>query len=312
MEFFKLPGTNSNLSRFIVGTVQLGKTYGIDTLGKPTREKSIKILEYAVKNGINVFDTAPDYGDSEKIIGYFLRKFGRENKFISTKLEKLPEEAWKNKDILSYKIRKEFDLSCKRLGVDKINIYLIHFTSEAFRDKGKVLDILDDIKAEGRIDLVGVSIYTEEEFRKCMEDERIGAVQLPFNALDRRLTKSGLLAEAKKRNLVMFARSIYLQGLLLMEPERIPSFLSEAISFIKELRKIARFSGHSIKELCIKYALSINSISFIVVGINSLDQLKENINIFNSKPLDKEVIKAINEIPIPSNYILNPGKWKSL
>lgn len=97
-----------------------------------------------------------------------------------------------------------------------------------------------------------------------------------------------------------------------MEPERIPKHLGEAVKFIEELRRIARISGRSIKELCLKYVLFINGIDSIVVGINSIEQIKENIKVFDSRPLKKETIKAIDRIPIPPEYILNPGMWGEL
>lgn len=222
------------------------------------------------------------------------------------------KNIWENKEIISKKIREDFNLSCRKLGLNKIPIYLVHHAPSAFRNNGVVLDVLTEIEREGKIGFVGVSIYTGDELKKCIEDERVEVVQIPFNILDRRLSVSGLLEMAKKRGLAVFARSTYLQGLLLMEPERIPKHLGEAVKFIEELRRIVRISGRSIKELCLKYVLFVNGIDSIVVGINSIEQIKENIKVFDSKPLKKETIKAIDRIPIPPEYILNPGMWGEL
>lgn len=314
MNYFTIKDKNYRLSQFTVGTVQIGKTYGIDTLGKPSDEEARSILKYALDNGINVFDTAPDYGDSEEIIGNFLSNYHRSDIYVVTKLNChfYDKNIWENKEIISKKIREDFNLSCKKLGLNKIPIYLVHSAHSAFRNNGVVLDILTEIKHEGKIGSVGVSIYTGDELKKCIEDERVEVVQIPFNILDRRLSVSGLLEMAKKRGLAVFARSTYLQGLLLMEPERIPKHLGEAVKFIEELRRIARISGRSIKELCLKYVLFVNGIDSIVVGINSIEQIKENIKVFDSKPLKKETIKAIDRIPIPPEYILNPGMWGEL
>ncbi|MCD4669113.1 MAG: hypothetical protein K8S14_01565, partial [Actinomycetia bacterium] len=57
------------------------------------------------------------------------------------------------------------------------------------------------------------------------------------------------------------------------------------------------------------YVLSVNGIDSIVVGINSVEQIKENIKVFDSGPLDKEIIEAVDKIPVPSEDILNPGNW---
>jgi aryl-alcohol dehydrogenase-like predicted oxidoreductase len=314
MDYFKIKDKNYKLSRFTIGTVQLGKTYGIDTLGKPSDKEAQSILKYGLDNGINVFDTAPDYGDSEEIIGKFLSSCPKHDICVATKLDchYYDKDIWENKEIISSKIREDFNLSCRKLGLDKIPAYLVHHAPSAFKNNAVVLDALNKIKCEGKIGSIGVSLYTGDELKRCTEDKRVETVQIPFNILDRRLAVSGLLGRAKKRGLIVFARSTYLQGLLLMEPERIPEHLSEAVSPIKELRRIAKESSRSIKELCLKYVLSLSEIDSIVVGINSIEQIEENIKIFDSKPLDKEVIEAINKIPIPPEDILNPGNWDKL
>lgn len=314
MDYFTVTGKNYKLSRFAVGTVQLGKTYGIDTLGKPSKKESISILKFALENGINIFDTAPSYGESEQILGEFMNDFGKESTYIVTKLDSqcFSEKIWEDKNGFSNKVREEFDLSCKKLGLDKIPIYLIHNARDAFRDNNLLINELSAFKNEGKIDFIGVSLYTGDELKKCMEDKRVDVVQIPFNVLDRRLVKSGLLEKAKERNLIVFARSTYLQGLLLMKPERIPKHLFEIVKYIKELREIAKSVNRSMKELCIKYVLSVGGISSVVVGINSLKQLEENIKTFNSMPLGKDVIEAIDEMPIPPDYILDPRMWSML
>lgn len=314
MDYFKIKDNNYNLSRFTIGTVQLGKTYGIDTLGKPSDEEAQSILKYSMDNGINVFDTAPDYGDSEKIIGKFLSSHPKPDTCVVTKLDchYYDKDIWENKEIISRKIREDFNLSCRKLGLDKLPVYLVHHAPAAFKNDGIVLDVLNEIKSEGKIGSAGVSLYTGDELKRCIDDRRVGVVQIPFNILDRRLAVSGLLDMAKKRGLAVFARSTYLQGLLLMEPERIPEHLNEAVGPVKELRSIAEKSGRSIKELCLKYVLSLSGIDSIVVGINSIEQIRENIKVFDSGPLDKEIIEAVDRIPIPPEDILNPGNWNRL
>jgi aryl-alcohol dehydrogenase-like predicted oxidoreductase len=314
MEYFRIKDNNYKVSRFTVGTVQLGKTYGIDTLGKPSDKEAQSILKYALDNGINVFDTAPGYGDSEEIMGKFLHSYPNSDIYVGTKLDchYYDKNIWENKKIISRKIREDLNLSCRKLGLDKIPVYFIHLASAAFKNDGVVLDVLTRIKYEGKIGAIGVSLYTGDELKRCIDDKRVEAVQIPFNILDRRLSVSGLLEKAKKRGLTVFARSTYLQGLLLMEFERIPEYLNEVTGPIKELRRIAKESNRSFKELCLKYVLSLSGINAIVVGINSIEQIKENIKIFNSEPLEKGIIEAIDRIPIPPESILDPSKWNRL
>ncbi len=310
MDYFKIKDNDHKFSRFTIGTVQIGTTYGIDTLGKPSDKEAQSILKYSVDNGINVFDTGLDYGDSEELIGKFLSSHPKSDTSVVTKLEcHYDKDIWEKKEIISGKIREDFNLSRKKLGLDKIPVYLVHNAPAAFKNDGIVLDVLTEIKSEGKIGSVGVSLYTGDELKRCIDDRRVEAVQIPFNILDRRLAASGLLDMAGNKGLPVFARSTYLQGLLLMEPERIPKYLNEAVGPVKELRSIAQESGRNVKELCLKYVLSVNGIDSIVVGINSVEQIKENIKVFDSGPLDKEIIEAVDKIPVPSEDILNPGNW---
>jgi aryl-alcohol dehydrogenase-like predicted oxidoreductase len=304
---------NYKLSRFTLGTAQLGISYGeeIDNIGKPSYKEAHSILKFALDNGINVFDTAPDYGDSEEIIGKFLSSYPKPDIYVSTKLEchHYGQDIWKNKEIFSKRIREDFNLSCTKLSLDKIPIYLVHDASLAFRNNGVVLEILNKIKNEGRIGYLGVSLQTGEELKKCIEDERVEVVQIPFNILNRRFAESGLIDMARKRGIVVFSRNTYLKGLLCTEPERIPKCLNEAVAPVNELNKIAKENNLSIKELCMKYVLSLSGIDSIVIGVKTVEQIKENIKILESEPLEKEIIEAIDKIKVSSEYILNPWDW---
>lgn len=75
-----------------------------------------------------------------------------------------------------------------------------------------VLDVLTEIKHEEKIGSVGVSIYTDDELKKCIEDERVEVVQVPFNLLDRRLSVLGLLEMAKKRGWQFLSGALICRG----------------------------------------------------------------------------------------------------
>ncbi|MCD4670367.1 MAG: aldo/keto reductase, partial [Actinomycetia bacterium] len=104
MDYFKIKDNDHKFSRFTIGTVQIGTTYGIDTLGKPSDKEAQSILKYSVDNGINVFDTGLDYGDSEELIGKFLSSHPKSDTGVVTKLECHYDKAiWEKKEIISGK-----------------------------------------------------------------------------------------------------------------------------------------------------------------------------------------------------------------
>jgi len=111
-------------SKLILGTVQLGSDYGIaNKEGRPSEKEAFEIMKYAVENGINYFDTAYSYGNSEIIIGKFLNVYKNyKNKInIITKIPSLKKEKLKEKDINDC-----FFESLHRLEQKSLYCYMIH------------------------------------------------------------------------------------------------------------------------------------------------------------------------------------------
>lgn len=293
-------------NRIIMGTVQLGLDYGVNTIGQPTEDETFKMLRYALDNGLNSVDTAPVYGESETRIGKFIKETKAQNICVTTKLEaqSFPDETWDDEDALCQKVREEFNCSCRNLNLKRIPVYILHFADQSFRNDGIILKELVKMKKEGYIEYIGTSLYTGEELEKCIDDKTIDLVQIPFSILDRRLLESGLLSRAKKRGLMVFARSIYLQGLVFMPPTLIPIRLGRAKKALDGLRQLADSHNMSISELCLRYVLSISEISSAVIGMESLKQLKENIKIASLGLLDRYILKDIEKLrQMPSDLI---------
>ena len=297
------------ISKLTLGTAQLGFDYGINSSGQPTESESFQILKYAFANGISSIDTAPNYGNSERMIGEFIKKIDARKAFIITKLDAqdFPNEIWKDKKALSQKVERMLYLSWTNLRLARISAYILHFADQAFRDGGVVLDILVELKKKGFINLIGTSLYTGEELERCIDDKRIDVVQLPFSILDRRLLESGLLRKASERGLIIFARSIFLQGLVFMQ--QIPVQLSNAQMTISGLYQLAAICDMSVNELCLRYVLSIDEVSSVVVGVDNLKQLKNNIAIASLGPLDKDILKRIEGFPQMPAELIDIRSW---
>ncbi len=298
------------ISKITLGTAQLGFNYGINNFqGQPTEEETYKILKYAFSNGINSIDTSPNYGNSERIIGKFLDKHLSWKITLITKLEaqNFPEKIWDDKKILRQRIEREFRLSCRNLNLKRIVIYMLHFADQAFKNNGIILDELMKLKKKGYVYHIGTSLYIGKELERCIDDKRIDVVQIPFSILDRRLLESGLLSKAGKRGLIIFARSVFLQGLVFMD--RLPVKLWNAREVIRKLYRLAYICDMSINELCLRYVLSVNEISSVVIGIDSLKQLKENIRIASLGSLDKNIMKEIEKLPQMPADLIDIRSW---
>lgn len=302
----------SRISKITLGTAQLGLHYGINSVGQPTEDEAFEILKYAFANGLRAIDTSPIYGDSEKRIGKFIKEISNQEIFVITKLEaqEFPEEIWDNRKTLSKRIDKEFKLSRINLNLRRIPVYILHYAEQAFKNNGMVLDKLVEMRKRGYIRFTGTSLYTGEELERCIDDERIDVVQIPFSILDRRLMESGLLNKAYKKGLIIFARSVFLQGLVFMD--RLPIGLSNARETISGLHYLTNRYDMSIAELCLRYALSVNEISSVVVGADSLKQMKENIEsikIASLSPFRKDILKEIGKLSQMPNELIDIRSW---
>ncbi|MBQ9500596.1 MAG: aldo/keto reductase [Lentisphaeria bacterium] len=277
-------------SKVMLGTVQFGMKYGVaNTSGKPSYEAVRGILKEAFDNGITALDTAPEYGDSEDVIGRALAELGLAGRFrIVTKIPMLPQEG----DQESF-IRESLQSSMKRLGVEVIDGALFHKESDGVR-----LDLLKKMKDEGLIRCAGVSLNT----LACRDGgQDADCLQVPCNMLDHRFDHC--FGKAGRH---CFVRGAYLQGMLLMPEEKI--FIPE----IREKRRRLEALGMPMAELSLRYLFAKPGENSILTGVENLDQLRENIRIARMAPLSQSEIAEVEKIVLPplDEMLVSPWMWK--
>ena len=286
------------MSKIILGTVQFGLDYGINnTLGKIPIEEIHQILDFAYSKGISTLDTASGYGDSEKIIGTYLSKNPNKRFEIITK-------------IYSSEISLEEQLndSLRKLKLNKIEVLMLHsfelyqklrsqITAFCQKNKGKYFNEL------------GVSVYTNDEIEAIISDPNINRIQSPFNLLDNEMKRGEKYAEIKSNGKVVDTRSVFLQGLFFKDTNTLPVILEPLREPLEKLKRIAASESLSMEELAMAYALSMNFIDNVLIGVDSLDQLKKNMNVL-SNSISKELVEEINSISIQNTNLLNPSLWK--
>ena len=300
------------LSPITLGTAQMGSNYGIaNTLGKPDIPTANLILKTAIKAGINTFDTAPDYGNSEEIIGKFLSENNISTANIITKIPKIT--ASQNFTFIEFynSIKMQVLNSMKKLNVKQIPICLLHSAGDMKKFDGVISKCLFKIKNEGLIKKIGVSVYEPSEIKEFLDIGVFDVIQLPINIFDLRLIKNQFLNELIENNVIVFARSIFLQGLLFLEPNKLPLHLSLASKYLKTLNEISNNLGISIAELAVTFVRDLPGIDSLVLGVESVDQLNHNRRLIQSPPMDdktKEII--LNEFSMIPDNLINPALWK--
>jgi aryl-alcohol dehydrogenase-like predicted oxidoreductase len=290
------------VKKLVLGTAQLGLDYGIGNLaGKPSKESALSMLDYACENGVKIFDTAKAYGLAEELLGEFLQnRPDRENIKIITKINPDKPEG----------IIKCFEDSLKKIKTDCIDGCLFHNPSD-IRSK-KMLGFLEDLKKKGLVKNVGVSIYSPEDAILAAELEEIDYIQIPYNIFDQRLEKNNFFQLAKKNKKKVFARSIFLQGVLLLPEERMPDYLEGAKEPINRLDKILREYNLSRIQACLFFVVNNENIDYIVFGAEDIGQINEIIYLCRKECIAfekcyKDLMGGFDDVNLK---IISPNLWK--
>lgn len=287
--------------KLALGTVQFGLNYGISNQsGQISKSEGLDILEYARKADLDTLDTAIGYGNSEKSLG----NIGLDGWHIITKLPEIPNSC---SDIEKW-IFESVNAALCRLKVKKLYGLLLHRPMQLMDRNGEtIFNSLKKLKYEGLVKKIGISIYDTTELDVLCEKFQFDIVQAPFNVLDGRLIDTGWLSRFDKLNIELHVRSVYLQGLLLMKPEERPEKFNRWSSIWRTYDKWILKNKMDPIQACLKYALSFKEINKVIIGVDSLAQLKEAI-----KAADGVFPEKFNTLRTDDVNLLNPAHWDSL
>lgn len=278
-----------------IGTVQFGLNYGISNNdGQTSIDEVKKIFEIAQNSNINFIDTAYLYGNSEEIIGKALPE---NNSFkIITKTAK---------DLTDKIVVENLKESLNRLNQKNIYGLMLHNADDLINDDGQIIDKLNELKEKNIIAKYGVSIYTEIQIDKILNKVDIDIIQVPVNVFDQRLIKSGSLKKLKEKNIEIYVRSVFLQGLLLMDIGKIPQYFNEIIPLIKKYHEEMAKLNISPLEGALGFVKNLEEVDYIVCGINNSLQLKEIITAYN-----KDINFDFSSFAIEDEKYINPSNWR--
>ncbi len=289
------------ISKLSLGTAQFGFNYGIaNKNGKPKQQEINEIVDYLYQNGINSFDTAQAYGESEEVLGKAL-----ENKNDIFVISKLKSELFIDN------LELNVDSSLHSLNQNSLFGLMLHDSKLLYNWKDKYSRKVENLKQKEKIKYFGVSIYEEGDFKLAIENRSIDIIQIPFNIFDHRAVNQGWLDAAKSSNKLIFIRSVFLQGLFFMDSSFFKDNLKEAKIYIDKLNRLSKATNSSIASLAMAYVDIMARESVLLFGCETILQAKKNIESFNSLPkLSREIISQIQKEfkDIPEN-VYNPTKW---
>lgn len=292
-----------------LGTVQFGMDYGIRAQKKPSLEDAVSWIDYATHNGIEAIDTARAYGTAEEVVGDFLKRksVSREKLFISTKLKPNLLDDVERVDyerIVEEQIKSQLDT----LHTDYVDAYVYHSARYAFDDAK--LEAMSRVVEKGLARKCGVSVYEPEEADSCFNSPFVDFIQAPYSVFDHRMKQSGMLDRGISANCEIHTRSAFIQGLIVMEEDQVPGFLNDAKPIVRRISTLCNEEGISRVQLALQYVKREKSVSHLVFGVDSLEQLKEDIRFFyDDLPTDllERIGKEFDDVKAD---IVMPSLWK--
>lgn len=287
--------------RIALGTAQFGLDYGISNMAGQTQQSDVKaILTNAQYAGVSLIDTASAYGDAEATLGTC---WPADHVFnIVTKTPKLVDGVSARETL-----RDAFAASLSRLRARSVYGLLAHEAGDLLGPQGGELwDGLSALKNAGLVEKIGASAYSGEQVEALVAAFPLDIVQVPLNLFDHRLVSGGHLALMKDAGIEIHARSVFLQGLLLMAPDEVPSDMPTAKAHLAKLRNRLGRYGIGAIEASLGFALQQKEIDQIVVGVTSAEELDQ--------------VLAAAAAPFPRNFpwadcaagdldVIDPRRW---
>ena len=208
MNFRNFGGTGPSVSEVGLGCWQLGGDWGdVDDY------TAQKVLEAAVQNGINFYDTADVYGKgrSEALLHKYLRPLAP-GAFIATKLGRFPEPG--NSENYTFENFRRFtENSLKRLNIDVLDLTQLHCIPTELMESGEVFEWLRELQKEGKIKKFGASVESISEAQTCLKQEGLASLQIIFNIF-RQKPITELFDDAKTKGVSLIVRLPLASGLL--------------------------------------------------------------------------------------------------
>ena len=304
------------LSRMTLGTVQLGlERYGIaNATGRPAGDVAAEIVRSAVWHGVTEIDTAQAYGLAEARIGQALSTLPPGLAQVVTKLSPMKWLAETATDeMVQTAVEQSVFASCHGLRCRCIEGLLLHSADHLRSHGGRVLKAVKGLQERGVIREIGVSVYTPAQALEALQDADIRHQQIPTNLMDRRWDRAGVPAAlARRPEVTVYARSIFLQGALLLPPGRWPQVAAaRAQAWCAQLDQLVPALGRQSRaDLCLAFALAQPWIDTVVLGMETLEQLAANLQLVRQPPLTAEAVRTLeNAFPDVPDVVLNPSLW---
>lgn len=307
----KLGKTSMEISEIAFGGVEIGLPYGIGIQSEKdmlTENEAIDLLHASLDGGINFFDTARLYGNSETIMGKaFVGK--RQNVILSTKCR-----HFRNKEgqllpgsELKKFIEDSLHESLNALQTDYVDVFMLHQADEQILDNEIIIDTFYGIKKLGIARAIGASTYSIGETQKVIHSGVWDVIQLPFNLMDQRQQTFFDIAEQKGVGIII--RSVLLKGLLSDRGKALHPALKDVKNHIAQYNSLIDDDFPDLPSLALKFALSFPQVSSVLIGMDRMEYLYKSLAVADEQYMNKGKLQKALELAYPDPGFLNLPYW---
>ncbi|MEN3938960.1 aldo/keto reductase [Staphylococcus shinii] len=310
MKNVKLGKSDIDVFPIALGTNAVG---GHNLYNNLDEEQGKEVVRTAIKSGVSLLDTAYIYGlgRSEELIGETIKEFSRDAYKIATKgahyFDENNEERISNKPEF---LKEQVEQSLKRLQVDYIDLYYIHFPDDE-TPKNEAVAALKELKDQGKIKAIGVSNFSLEQLKEANKDGYVDVVQLEYNLLNRE--NEHIFEYTSENNITFIPYFPLVSGLLAgkytentkfddLRAEN-PDFqgekFKENLEKVNKLRSIADNHNVEVAHVVLAFYLTRPSLDVIIPGAKKPEQVIANLKTLDVKLTNSE-INTINQI-FPKN-----------
>lgn len=282
--------------KFVLGSANFSKGYGIKKGKGISLLQLNKIAQVLKKNNINFVDTALSYPGVEKKIALSkLKNFEVYTKILKNDL--------KNKS--SSQTTYLFLSSLNTLKKKSFHTVYFHKAKDLLEQDGE--NFYNNIVHLKKINLtkkIGISVYSPEELKKLLKKYSFDVIQIPLNVFDRRFLKHNFLNRLKKKGIEIHVRSIFLQGILLLESKKVPKYFKRWSKLFKDWDNWNLENNQNKLSTCINFIKSIKHVDKVILGISNYNQINEIINCCQSNKT-----KYPKKIFSKSKNLVDPRLW---
>ena len=297
-----LGNSDLDITRLGFGTWAIGGPGWVSGWGEQDDDESVRAIHRALEHGIKWIDTAAAYGlgHAEEVVRRALDEWGGERPYVFTKCGLEWDEKGDVKRVISReRIRRECEDSLRRLNVDVIDLYQIHWPNREVPLEDSV-GALEELKQAGSIRAIGVSNFGIEDLSDFLELAHPESNQLPYNLLWRAIEHE-LVPACLENDVGVLTYSSLMQGLLtgkFKSADEVPDgrsrsrhfsnsrplsrhdeegFEEETFAVIRQLTAIADEAGSTLAQLAIAWLLTRPAVTSVLVGAKTPSQFTSNV-----------------------------------